>query len=333
MNNFTSMVSVIVPVYNREATIAKTLASIQNQTFSNLEVIIIDDGSTDKTKQKIMPFLSDSRFKYFYQQNSGKPSIARNYGINISNGEWIAFLDSDDVWFSDKIKKQIDLISETQAKELALDLVFGDFKVTTKESLNNKDISFFTQNKIHRYLEKSVEHKLKNGQLYDHKLFLTELYKKGFIVTCTVMVKRTILHQVGNFDVTLTYAEDTDLFLKIAEFGICGSVDGLLCEYYKHDNNMTKSLNKIFFTDVMSVLKKHLQTSSGFDINRSYLNERYYNYHLRYSFFIAKNEALAPSLKNFIQVKPVYSFRNIKVFIKYLCIIPISLTKRSLIKK
>jgi len=332
-NHSTPLISVIVPVYNREGTIAKTLLSIQNQIFNNLEVIIVDDGSMDKTKEKIMPFLSDSRFKYVYQKHSGKPSIARNYGINISNGDWVAFLDSDDLWYIDTIKKQVDLILEAQEKKLPLELVFGDFKIKTEKSLNNKNISYFSQKKVHRNLEKCVEHKLDNGLLYNRKLFLIELYKKGFILTCAVIVKRKRLLQIGSFNVGLTYAEDTDLFLKIAESGICGSVDGFLFEYVRHENNMTESTNKIFFTDVMSVIKNHLQASSDFDIDHRHLNERYYNYHLRYSFFIAKNEALVPSLKNFIQVKPVYSFRNLKVFVKYLCILFVSCTKLNLIQK
>src|SRR5574341_1935425 len=99
-------VSAIIPVYNGEKYIEDAIRSVLTQTFSDLELIIVDDGSTDKTGEICKGFLSDSRVKYIYQENQGVSS-ARNTGIKRSNGEYVAFLDADDYWLPDKTEEQI----------------------------------------------------------------------------------------------------------------------------------------------------------------------------------------------------------------------------------
>ena len=100
------LVSIIMPAFNSSKTIFDSINSVQSQTYQNWEMIIIDDGSTDNTKDIITPFLSDYRIKYLRQLNSG-PSIARNNGINKAKGKYLAFLDSDDLWKPNKLDIQI----------------------------------------------------------------------------------------------------------------------------------------------------------------------------------------------------------------------------------
>src|SRR5437868_7134370 len=97
-------VSVIIPTYNRGKLITRAVNSVLNQTFNDFEIIIVDDGSKDETKNILMPYQNQkkNRIKYFYQENRGI-SAARNRGIKESTGEYIAFLDSDDEWVSDKL--------------------------------------------------------------------------------------------------------------------------------------------------------------------------------------------------------------------------------------
>lgn len=112
----TPLVSIITPTFNSEKYIAQTIASVQHQTHSNWEMILVDDGSTDNTTQLITAFLEkDDRIKlYSLPKNSGA-GVARNEAIQMANGNYIAFLDSDDLWMPTKLEKQIDfMISQNQ---------------------------------------------------------------------------------------------------------------------------------------------------------------------------------------------------------------------------
>jgi len=103
----TELVSVIIPAYNSEKYISDTIDSVLNQTYKNLEIIVVDDGSTDNTEKVVKEKLSNfSNFKFLKQCNLGSAE-ARNLGIRNSNGNYIAFLDADDLWLPQKIEKQI----------------------------------------------------------------------------------------------------------------------------------------------------------------------------------------------------------------------------------
>ena len=104
------LVSVIIPVYNSEPYIAQAIISVLRQTYNNIEIVIVDDGSTDRTGEVIRNF-DDARIKYLYQNNHGV-SHARNRGLEISRGEFIAFLDSDDRWVPKKLHRVNELINQ-----------------------------------------------------------------------------------------------------------------------------------------------------------------------------------------------------------------------------
>lgn len=104
-------VSIITAAYNAEEYIAETIESVLNQSYNNWEMIIVDDGSTDRTKESVVAFLKDKRIKYFYQKNQ-KQLIARNNAFKLTKGEYIAILDADDVWMPTKLDKQLKLISK-----------------------------------------------------------------------------------------------------------------------------------------------------------------------------------------------------------------------------
>ena len=105
-----TLVSVIIPAYNAEETISETLDSVLRQTYSNIEVIIVDDGSTDGTSRIVKEHAErDKRCKYIYKQNSGVSS-ALNLGIENSNGEFIAAIGSDDMWAENKLELQLECI-------------------------------------------------------------------------------------------------------------------------------------------------------------------------------------------------------------------------------
>ena len=120
-----SSISIIVPCYNAFGTITQTIESVLAQSYSDWEMIIVDDCSTDNSADIIKSYVArDSRIKYFRTDKaSGSPSLPRNIGIENSQGEYIAFLDADDIWFADKLEKQIRFISENQ-----YDLVYSYYE-------------------------------------------------------------------------------------------------------------------------------------------------------------------------------------------------------------
>ncbi|MBP3414490.1 MAG: glycosyltransferase family 2 protein [Clostridia bacterium] len=115
------MVSVIIPAYNRAHTIKAAVESVLSQTWSDLELILVDDGSTDETKA-VIESIKDERIRYIYQPNAGA-CAARNNGIGLAMGEYIAFHDSDDIWHADKLELQMKAIEESGA-----DIVFCKIK-------------------------------------------------------------------------------------------------------------------------------------------------------------------------------------------------------------
>lgn len=121
MEAIKDLVSVIIPTYNRAHLIKRSAMSVLNQTYSNLELIIVDDGSTDNTEE-VVKSLDDERVIYIKQSNQGA-CAARNNGIDHAKGEFIAFQDSDDVWHLDKLEKQIKCLKETGADVVVCNLV------------------------------------------------------------------------------------------------------------------------------------------------------------------------------------------------------------------
>ena len=103
-------VSVIIPSYNRANLIERSVRSVLNQTYKNIEVIVIDDGSKDNTEE-IVKAINDERLRYYKQENGGAAK-ARNNGVSLATGEYIAFHDSDDVWREDKLMKQMSFLKE-----------------------------------------------------------------------------------------------------------------------------------------------------------------------------------------------------------------------------
>tara|TARA_R110000868_G_scaffold155691_6_gene382198 strand:+ start:70207 stop:70992 length:786 start_codon:yes stop_codon:yes gene_type:complete len=165
---------------------------VLSQTYQELEVIIVDDGSNDGTKEYFEKEPFDPRVKYFYKANEGHPSLSRNYGAEYSGGEFLAFLDSDDEWERDKLKLQIDILMEDQAIA---------FVYTQATSQSGQQVSGYWF--------------VKSGQVTIPLMF------RNFIVTSSVLMKKTDFDKLGGFpiDPSLTIAEDLKLWLKLSALG------------------------------------------------------------------------------------------------------------------
>lgn len=107
INYIPDLVSIIMPSYNTGQFIAETIQSVLEQTYQNWELLIIDDCSSDNTDDVVKPFLTDTRIHYLKNTVNSGAAVSRNYGLREAKGEWIAFLDSDDVWYTEKTEKQI----------------------------------------------------------------------------------------------------------------------------------------------------------------------------------------------------------------------------------
>ena len=118
------LVSVIIPTYNRAHYVVEAVESVLAQTHKNIEIIVVDDGSTDGAEEILDPY--KDRIRYFYQENQGV-SAARNLGIRNANGQYLAFLDSDDLWLPDKTELQLNFLKENDN----YGFVFSNFLIFT----------------------------------------------------------------------------------------------------------------------------------------------------------------------------------------------------------
>ena len=178
-------VSVIIPTYNRAQFIGEAIHSVLKQSFQDFELIIIDDGSEDNTKEILKPY--QDHLSYYYQENSGI-SKARNEGLNHAQGKYIAFLDSDDQWKSRKLEKQIELLEKN-----------SEYQICYTDEIWIRDGLRVNPKKIHS------KH---SGWIFQHCLPLC------IISLSSAMIRRSLFEQIGFFDEQLPACEDYDLWLR-----------------------------------------------------------------------------------------------------------------------
>lgn len=175
-----SKISIIIPVYNRESYIEETLESVLKQTYKELEVIVVDDGSTDESYKIIKQFAQkDPRVVYIYQKNNGVSS-ARNKGLDHATGQYIMFLDSDDLWDDNTLLKCIDKVKQYPD----LDLVYFGYKEFDKERVVDITTRFTTKDLLGDYLKNKVKINtncffISRAIIHDNKLRFTEGINNG----------------------------------------------------------------------------------------------------------------------------------------------------------
>ncbi len=185
-------VSVIIPTWNDKVSLINSIKSVFAQSFKDLEIIVIDDGSTDNTKEIIKELSDkDNRIKYFYQENSGHPSGPRNLGIEKAEGEYVALLDSDDEWIDiDKLKRQVEFLDSNPEYVLV-----GTGVVNVE--VNGKEIN--------RYLMPETDKKIRQKML-----------RINSFINSSVLFKASAFKNVGSSSSIL---EDYDLWLKLGNIG------------------------------------------------------------------------------------------------------------------
>ena len=171
------LVSIIVPIYNVEEYLDRCLTSIANQTYSNIEVIMINDGSTDKSKSLAQHYLVDNRFMLFSKENGGLSS-ARNFGLKHAKGDYVAFVDSDDYLDTRFLTVLVDNIISFQADICCCDYLRSNIGNISGIVLN-KNLILSNKNKIHYYLKNDVTSAW--GKLYKRDLFEEESFPEGML--------------------------------------------------------------------------------------------------------------------------------------------------------
>lgn len=194
------LVSVVIPMFNAENTIIDSLNSVKNQTYNNVEVIIVNDGSTDDSFKKVERYIELNLLNNFIllDKLNGGVSSARNLGLKKAKGDYISLLDSDDIWFEEKIEKQISFF---------IDYPQFDFQGSLIKS---------------------------NNQFFDSKykeITLSMLINKNYFQPSTVIFDKKILNDVGYFDENQTHAEEGNYFMRIASKYRCALYNEQLIVY------------------------------------------------------------------------------------------------------
>jgi len=216
-------VSVIICTYNREELIKRSIKSVLSQSFTDFELIIIDDASDDKTKDVATSF-NDSRIKYFKNDINRGISKSRNKGCQIAEGEYIAMLDSDDWWLNDdKLKRQVEYLESNPAVGL----------MGTGIVLYDKDNNF-------------IKEEIFSGE--DNKIRKKILSKNQFAQS-SVVFRRDAYIAAGGYDESLTVCEDLDLWLKIGTKYQLANLEEAMTAYYVNPDGISKldkkRLNKV----------------------------------------------------------------------------------------
>lgn len=213
-------VSVIIPTYNRALLVGAAIESVLAQTYRDFELIVVDDGSTDDTRQVVERY---PQARYIYQENRGEPG-ARNTGIQASTGEYVAFLDADDTYLPDKLERQV-LVLDAQSEFGA---VYSDVLVCDAAGNSRGLYSSLTG------------HRGQSGWLFE------ALVWHSFIAVHSVLVRRIVLDEVGLFDETLPTGPDWDLWLRVAAQCAFFYIDAPLAYYWVHGGMVTLNYRKMW---------------------------------------------------------------------------------------
>lgn len=284
--------SIIIPLYNKEKFIQNTLKSVLSQSFSDFEIIIVNDGSTDNSETKVLNF-KDSRIKYFYKKNEGV-SKARNFGIEKAKSNYICFLDADDYWYPDYLEQFYKVILKHPQQKVfscAIEIENSKRIFSAKYSIEKT-----SQVQIINYFQGSL--------------------KQSIIWTSGVIIHESIFKSIGSFDTNIKYGEDTDLWIRIGLKNDIVFIWKILAKYVLDTDSISRRENYIYAI-------KDINKFSKEEENNHYL-KKYMDYN-RFSAAI-KNKILNRK-SDFNLLYHQISFKNIGLKKTVLLLLPASFLK------
>lgn len=240
-------VSVIIPTYNRAHYIRETIDSVLAQTYPDYEIIVVDDGSTDKTAEVLKHYNGRIRY-YCFPENKGI-SAARNFAIEQARGKYIAFLDDDDLWMPEKLEKQVAVLE------------------------NNPELAFVCSGAY--VIDAHGEVTARWCRAGAQETFEC-LYDQNFVLNLTVILRRECFAAVGGFDPKLPSTQDYDLWLRLAKRYKFSYVDSCLAKYRLHPQNLSKNIDRRLRQHLMIINKKEICQGLGFWTRRIRMAKAYY---------------------------------------------------------
>lgn len=239
-------IDIIIPTFNRSATLQRAIESVLNQTYKDYYLYIVDDGSTDNSKDIIATYLDFPNIFYLKQENKGV-SAARNFGIQKSKSPWIAFLDSDDEWLPNKLQTQVSFWKD------------------------NPQYNFIHSNEIWIRNNKRVNAPLKfdksNNNIFERSLATC------LISPSTVLMKRSLGDEFHFFDESLTICEDYDLWLKILLKEEVGFIpEYLIKKYGGHNDQLSTMYDAMDLWRIQSLL--NISKNEAINSEKKYLIQK-----------------------------------------------------------
>lgn len=226
----TCAVSIILPVYNGARYVACALRSVLAQTFSDFEVVVVNDGSTDQSREAIRPFLTDRRVKYIEQANAGV-AAARNTALTAASGRLVAFIDQDDLWLPDKLKLQVSVMDSRPG----VGLIHTAYELIDAEGRPMGEPSF------HRW-RPDVEGRC-----------LRDLFIRNRVALPTAMARRSSLDKAGPFDSRIDGADEYAIWLQISAHAEVAYLPTVLARYRVHDSNASHNVLKMATAELGAV--------------------------------------------------------------------------------
>ncbi|WNM18748.1 glycosyltransferase family 2 protein [Flavobacterium capsici] len=266
--------SIIVPVFNKEKFVSKTIESILQQSFQEYEIIIINDGSTDESEKKINQF-KDKRIRYYKTENQGVAK-SRNFGISLSTADYICFLDADDYWFPNFLER-----FHFYSNQFKTEKVFAcAIEIETK----SKILPAFYSVKI-----------IKEFEIVN---FFKASKKESILWTSSVCIHKDVFDKIGVFDENLKISEDIDLWIRIGINYKILFINSILARYVYDDNSVSRNMNYIF-EDYF--FEKHTANEQKLPELKSYQDLNRFSSIIKYK--VCGNYVKANELKNNIDLK------------------------------
>jgi glycosyltransferase involved in cell wall biosynthesis len=233
------LISVIMNCYNSSKYLKEAIDSVFAQTYTNWEIIFWDNQSTDESAE-IFKSYKDERCKYFYASEHTTLGEARNLAVEKANGDWIGFLDCDDLWLPEKLEKQVAILNE---EDDSLGLVYGKMQLLVMEEGSKTN---FAKN-----LQKKKDKSLPEGFIFNRLLM------KNFVPLLSGLLLKEGFIKVGGINKNFKMAEDYDIFLKITKLYKARAVQEVCCVYRVHGSNMSHTKRRLGYLESILILKRY----------------------------------------------------------------------------
>jgi glycosyltransferase involved in cell wall biosynthesis len=273
------LVSVVIATYNMARFLPLALRSALDQSYENIEVLVIDDGSQDDTQAIMAPFRSDHRVRYAFQQNRGQ-AAAKNHGIREARGEYVAFLDADDMWAPDKLERQMPLFPRSPA----VGIVYSRFAYID---------------------EAGSELRIEDYELFRGRVS-GPLLIRNFIGFGTSVVRKECFDRLGSFDESIGMGIDYDLWLRLSTQYEFDYVDRPLLRYREWPGQMSSNW-RVRYLNGIAIMKNFLRNFPD-AVDKRTVNEAWAHTYTGFGYCMrgsGRTEALSLYLRA-LRFKPAY---------------------------